>query len=666
MINNYDIGWSLQITEPEGISVETGGQEGWLEMPLPDLSGKAYLLLELTGSGSAQFSFALEFYSSAKGWEQGSPADFDCKLSILPGLRVRVAFPLSMLDAQRLKLERTPGLLKGFMSGRALCPTKVSRLRLSCPKGTSPFILHTVEAVLEQPDCSLAKPKPLVDERGQLLIKNWPGRVNSTEDLVKALREEAERRIQLNKSGVEKPSSVGLSRFGGYLERPFKPTGFFRTEKDDSRWWLVDPDGFGFYSTGLDVVSPGEAGRIEGLEKCLQWLPDRSGEFSDAYREGEVFPPDTYFNYSVANLIRAFGGEWWKAWAQLTKSRMEEWGFNTVGNWSDPRYCAWSRTPYVFPMDGFPVTDYRIFRDFPDVYHESYAERSILFAEQLKTFRGDPYLIGYFMTNEPSWAFAGRINLAREMFREPQRPLASKQEFIHYLRDIYGNEPEGLAAAWGMQLESFEQVLTFAYEDFPDGAEADLFGFTRVLVERYIQIPAEAARRVDMEHLNLGMRYAWVSSELVFCGQEYLDVFSINCYKLCPKPEDIELIKVHTGKPVLIGEFHFGAPDVGLMSCGLKSVTSQEERGKAYQYYVEQAASMDSIVGTHYFILNDQAGLGRFDGEAFQIGVVDVCHRPYEPFVEGIQAAHRNLFAVLTGKAPPYSDEPKEWNKDGF
>ncbi|MBC8079286.1 MAG: hypothetical protein H7X86_03010 [Gorillibacterium sp.] len=41
-----------------------------------------------------------------------------------------------------------------------------------------------------------------------------------------------------------------------------------------------------------------------------------------------------------------------------------------------------------------------------------------------------------------------------------------------------------------------------------------------------------------------------------------------------------------------------------------------------------QANEIKELVGTHYFIFNDQASLGRLDGESSQIGIVDVCHKP--------------------------------------
>ena len=45
--------------------------------------------------------------------------------------------------------------------------------------------------------------------------------------------------------------------------------------------------------------------------------------------------------------------------------------------------------PYVWPLRGFPSTEVRLYRDFPDVFAAEYAERSKRFAQQLQI--GDPF-----------------------------------------------------------------------------------------------------------------------------------------------------------------------------------------------------------------------------------------------------------------------------------
>lgn len=622
---------------PEGGSLEVAG--------LKFKKGQ-YLVLELTVQTITEFNLVLGFSKSDSASEQEKP-DLYCMIGFLPNLRIKTYFDLVHLDAQSIFLDRTPGKLKSFLQGTAIEPEQVRNFGITfLPFYTErSFVLHDLYIADEKPDCSLGKEiEPIVDELGQLKLKDWNGKTGSAEELVSYLRKEAE---------ASATSEFGLeySAYGGYKSISFEPTGYFRVEQNEDRSWLVDPEGYAFYSKGLDVVHAGEMGRIDGIEPCLDWLPEEE-VFETAHGQ-------RYFNYAVSNLIRAFGEDYYEAWSRITRSRLMEWGFNTIGNWSDLNFAKEAKLPYVMPLEGFPVTKETVYRDFPDVFSEEYREASESYAAQLEPFKEDRHLIGYFMSNEPHWAFGDRINLAREMFRSGVA-FASKEELIHFLEQKYEGRPERLSEAWGMELADFGTVRGLRYEQFTEAADADLFAFSRRMAHEFIRIPAEALKRVDPNHLNLGIRYAFISSELVLEGSQYFDVYTFNCYKFRPAEADISYIYEQTGKPVMIGEFHFGAPDAGLLSPGLKGVYTQADRGKAYRYYTEFAASHKRMLGTHYFILNDQATLGRFDGEAFQIGIVDVCHRPYEDFVKEIKATHEGLLDVIQGKRAPYDVQPVE------
>ena len=76
-------------------------------------------------------------------------------------------------------------------------------------------------------------------------------------------------------------------------------------------------------------------------------------------------------------------------------------------------------------------------------------------------------------------------------------------------------------------------------------------------------------------------------------------------------------------------------------------------RGAAYRYYVENAAAMPALIGTHWFQWIDQPSTGRMDGENYNIGLVNVTDRPYREMVEAMQTTHKRLLAVHSGKTPP-------------
>ena len=112
-----------------------------------------------------------------------------------------------------------------------------------------------------------------------------------------------------------------------------------------------------------------------------------------------------------------------------------------------------------------------------------------------------------------------------------------------------------------------------------------------------------------------------------------------------------------TGKPILIGEFHFGTPGRGL-AASLVQVRDQAARGRAYRYYVENALAMSELVGTHYFQWADQPCTGRSDGENYNIGLVDVTDRPYPDLVEALKETHRRARGLHSGQLEPTRERP--------
>jgi hypothetical protein len=56
-----------------------------------------------------------------------------------------------------------------------------------------------------------------------------------------------------NRSGA----TTNRDRFGGWKGKTFAATGFFRTEHDEQRWWLVTPAGNAFISFGVNHYHAG-------------------------------------------------------------------------------------------------------------------------------------------------------------------------------------------------------------------------------------------------------------------------------------------------------------------------------------------------------------------------------------------------------------------------
>lgn len=610
-----------------------------------------FLVFDAKNHEQVVMRFFLELWKESNNTDY---SDMQIGMSILPGIKTRIALPIEVFNGQTLYLKRTPGKLKTVVYGNKVELDEVNKIAISL----RPFIngqkleilnMHLVDA---EPEYPLPDVK-LVDELGQAMIREWPGKTNGEDELKAYLTDEAQKR-------AKSIFHEDWSNYGGWKLKRFEATGFFRTQYDGKRWWLVDPEGYAFFSTGLDCVLPGETGWIGDIEKLFLWLPERNGEFSDAYVASDTKGVGQFYSFAISNLLRVFGSQWLENWTRITRRRLIEWGFNTIGNWSSMDFIKAANMPYVYPLKDFPNTEKKIFRDFPDVFSDEYCLNAVRFAQQLQVFTGDKYMIGYFLQNEPHWAFVKDINIAEKLL-ETKEELISKDAFINFISERYNGSIAMLNNAWRTSFNTFENLRegVRGAAAYSEASAEDLKVFSRIMIERYTRIPCEEVKKVDPHHLNLGMRYAYVASQDLLAGCEHFDVFTINNYMLNPA-EEVERVGQMTGLPVMIGEFHFGALDRGMISTGLKGVLNQEERGKAYKYYVENAAASKYCIGTHYFVLNDQAFLGRRDGENYQIGLVNVCHKPYEEFIKGIVETHGTIYEVAEGKKEKYSVEPIE------
>jgi hypothetical protein len=243
------------------------------------------------------------------------------------------------------------------------------------------------------------------------------------------------------------------------------------------------------------------------------------------------------------------------------------------------------------------------------------------------------------------------------MLRTTER-CATREALADFLRDRYDGDAGKLAGAWG-EGTAFDAVAAGPWtRELTDAARADLAAFSSVMVERFFAPLCEACRKADPDHLNLGARYYTVPPDWALEGMKGFDVFSVNCYQESPPADDFRAISHALGAPVMIGEWHFGALDVGLPGSGIGRVRNQVDRGRAFRVYQERAAALECCVGAHHFTLYDESALGRGDGENWNIGFVDVCHRVYEPLADAARETHRRLYEVADGRLDPFEDEP--------
>ena len=571
----------------------------------------------------------------------------------------RMHMALEVTDQNRWQMNREGAFLKPLAGGDRVDLKLVDRATLTVYRTDGNPVrwcmtpLRAVPAEVPRLEKIILPKGPLVDELGQSNLHSWPARTRSVDELKRRLRAQ-------RKDAPKQRWPKTFSRWGGWTARKLtEPAGFFRTHHDGSRWWLVDPDGYAFYSNGPDCVRVDCEGRVDGIEDALTFRPDPDGEFKEIYttaigtRAGAKF-----VNYLAANLIRAFGPEKWREhWATIALAELRRLRCNTVANWSTWEIAAAAKFPYVRPMSFRGARAPMIYRDFPDIEHPGFADDTREYASILEQTKDDPAFIGYFLMNEPTWAFSSELPAAGMIYNTDT--CHTREALARWLRQRHEGDA-ALARAWAMPGATFDKVAKGRWQGvLTPEALKDLRAYTTLMVEKYFSALTAACRAVDPNHLNLGMRWAGVPPEWAVEGMKTFDVFSLNCYMEKLPRDRSEQIQAMLKRPVLIGEWHFGAHDVGLPASGIGRTANQADRARAYRVYLEDAAANPNCVGAHWFTLYDQSALGRFDGENYNIGFLDICHRPYEELCRAAILTHERIYDLAAGRTAPYADAPE-------
>ncbi|RDS79112.1 beta-agarase [Dyella monticola] len=536
------------------------------------------------------------------------------------------------------------------------------RLSMPAPQAAQQLLLGTLETDAGHQVLQDAY-RDIVDQWGQYTRKQWPEKIASDAALRDAHAQEA------GTLCTQLAALHGFDAYGGRQDIALTRTGWFHTQQANDRWWLVTPDGHAFFSLGVNAVTSGDTRTyVQGREFMFADLPPDTAPWSAFYGASDSRDAERgasagigsnqgrWFDFYAANLYRVNGARWLTAWRTRTLDRLQAWGFNTIGNWSDDGLGALHRVAYTLPIYirgdfGNVSSGYDYWGRMPDPFDPRFAQA----VEQAVTHatassRDDPWLLGYFADNELAWAGQGpqgHWGLAMGTLRGEARS-AAKQAFIAMLKHKYGAASK-LATAWGIALTDWSALnaTNFSAPE-PNAAHPaiaeDYSAWLRRYADQYFSLVAAAIHRHDPHHLFLGGRFAVNTPEAVASCARYCDVISFNVYADLPQ-HGVDVAALHElNKPAMITEFHFGSDDRGPFGKGVVSVWNEGQRGEAYARFVRAAARDPSIVGTHWFEYIDEPATGRLiDGENSHIGLVGITDIPFAGFVDVVRRTNLQL-----------------------
>lgn len=400
----------------------------------------------------------------------------------------------------------------------------------------------------------------------------------------------------------------------------------WKVEAHAGVWWFITPCGERFFSLGVNVLNGG--------------YPSRQHEGRLSYHWPTYYP-------DLAS------------WAASARQRLRQWGFNTVGAWSQESVPL--SMPFIPELALGRLTRFH----WDDPFRPSMADEMRQWAQQLVApYKGNPYRIGYFPDNEIGWWYHALFLYYLKL------PAANytKQQLLQLLRAHYTERWEHFTADFvpPAGVTSFAHLLEHegVYTRLQVGGDGIrvIRRWTSVVAEHYYRLVHRALREADPEALiftdRLQIHY---DPDAIRMAVPYVDVIATN-YDVDGKDGYLAryffsgLQQLTQNKPVLVSEWFFAAHEnrTGNRNAGhLMTVQTQAERRRGALAAARAFANLPQLVGLHWFQYYDHPVGGRGDGEDYNFGLVDINDRPYEALTEGFGQTNPRLATLHEAARQP-------------
>ncbi len=358
--------------------------------------------------------------------------------------------------------------------------------------------------------------------------------------------------------------------YGGLPNLKFKPTGWFRLDSAGGRDLLVTPAGHGSVALGVNHAGAIEKGvhRDELPARLRSWNMNNLGYGGPPEHEKSM----PYF-------------------ASITIAATEK-------HRSDPR--PGQRDSYHFP----------------DVFDPAWKARTgALIEAECEKHRGNPYLIGYFWTDTPTWDLIKTRALRATDWVSEIRKLPSgapgRERYAKFLGQRYAGRLADLNSFYSLALKALSEIATADLRNVAIGrhvVRADDDEFLAVIAREYYATAGQAQRKHDPDHLVFGERYlAGDHPEPVLkAAAPYIDAVSVQpgdrYTELYPPstvfPEaEINTLHSVTGKPVLICDHAISYPTPEHPKIIFEQAESETEAARLTQAFLQQAMAKPFILG---------------------------------------------------------------------
>lgn len=437
-------------------------------------------------------------------------------------------------------------------------------------------------------------------------------------------------------------------RFGGYKAKSFESTGYFRTEHDGKRWWLVSPEGNAFLSWGINHLH------------------------ADLWRQ----------DFNRDHWQTKLGIDDIKEWSQFSPAlrkwfldTCQQYGFNTVGvhnslnvvNQPKPAMAYMQPITFVdIPHWKTEIPDDR----FVDVFDVSFAQHCDRLAKQ-HTRPKDPFLLGYSMTDCPllteedcrerpdviGGARRGsRIGWPKRL-RNLDENAAGKQVYVELMRKLYREQISQFNQTYETKFKSFADLQRSAnwrpQTDLANGNETrDNIEFLKKVVDKYYRTTRDAIRRYDPHHLFFGDKLNGNTDSIdtvLPITSQYTDVVLYQMYaRYSVQEPGLNRWSRAANKPIINGDASFTmiTPDMPRPYGPVADNLNQR-----VQWTVEfflRAFERSDFVGWHYCGLIDATQRIPRKQARQHSGLLTEMGEPYPELLKSIQGCSERLYDVAS------------------
>lgn len=408
--------------------------------------------------------------------------------------------------------------------------------------------------------------------------------------------------ITLNDHASQNKHIMPIDRFGGIYSVNAKPTGFFRTEKIQGRWWVIDPIGNGFIVKAVNSIRKG-------------------GSLNNKIAFDSLYVSDT-------------------DWMNKTIIQLKENGFNTAGSWSEVDLIrtinkkgvnSFAYTPQLNLLSNFAKKYAQNEKDentsvLKYIFHPNFEIYLDSICNVLSQYKNDSFLLGYFSDNELPF----QDNLISKFSYSQQNSAQSKLFLTKWINDNNIDTTKSTK----QQKELFASAVA----------------------QKYFSLVTKFIKKYDPNHLYIGSRvHSSVKDNSYFLNvmDEYVDIHSINYYgnwELSQK--HMTLWSDNLSKPFFITEFYTKAEDANMtnMSGAGWLVKTQVDRGNFYQNFCLKLMQMNSCVGWHWFRYQDNdptdltADPSNNDSNK---GVVSFKYKPYPELLYKMKILNNSIYLQI-------------------